>query len=168
MYKEIVIYAKQIPLTQGKFVMVGYWWYEWLMIWKWYAMKNKKTFYAYRTHRINKRTITIYMHRVIKGMPKNKLIDHKNHDGLNCLPDNIRICTISQNNANTTKRLKASSKYLGVYLFQGNKKETWASKISINSNVISLGYFNTEIEAAKAYDNAAKFYRKEFANLNFK
>jgi hypothetical protein len=56
------------------------------------------------------------------------------------------------------------TQYLGVEK-RGNK---WGARIRKNGKGIRLGSFNTEIEAAKAYDKAAKKIHKQFANLNFK
>ena len=39
--------------------------------------------------------------------------------------------------------------------------------VRVNGKWTYLGSFNSEIEAAKAYDKAAKKYFKEFAVLNF-
>jgi len=40
--------------------------------------------------------------------------------------------------------------------------------IQVHGQPWFLGYFNDEIEAAKAYDQAAKKYHNDFASLNFK
>jgi len=48
-----------------------------------------------------------------------------------------------------------------------NFSAKWTSSITINGKKKSLGYFKNEIEAAKAYDEAAKKYFSEFARYNF-
>ena len=45
-----------------------------------------------------------------------------------------------------------------------NKK--WNAQIQINGNKINIGYFQDEIDAAKAYDIKAKELFGEFACLN--
>jgi hypothetical protein len=41
------------------------------------------------------------------------------------------------------------------------------ARIGFEKKEIHLGYFRSEIEAAKAYDRAAIKYHGEFASLNF-
>ena len=40
-------------------------------------------------------------------------------------------------------------------------------KCRANGKKMWLGYFDNEIDAARAYDEAARKYHKEFAQLNF-
>ena len=60
----------------------------------------------------------------------------------------------------------AASKYKGVKQPRNYKKQ-WEAHIKVNKKSIDLGYFNSEIEAAKAYDSAAMKYFGKFAKLNF-
>ena len=61
------------------------------------------------------------------------------------------------------KIIKTFSKFKGVFKDHNSIKAV----IKMNSKSIHLGMFNSEIEAAKAYDLAALHYFQEFANLNF-
>ena len=49
-----------------------------------------------------------------------------------------------------------------------NNKDTkkWVAQITLNKKNISLGYFKTKEEAAKAYNESAKRYRGNLAKLN--
>lgn len=158
---------KEIKLTQGKVALVDDEDYEYLNQWKWYAYKHKykHTYYA----RKSKNNKCILMHRIIMNTPPNLQVDHVYHNGLDNrkfieingrLKQNLRNCTNSQNSMNKTALGK--SKYLGVSYV--GKYIT--AKIRINGRLRYLGSFKTEDAAALAYNEAAKIYHGEFANLN--
>lgn len=137
----------------------------------WSLSNHKHLQYAITTIIIKGKRKTILLHRLIMGVTDPKiLVDHKDRIGLNCLGSNLRLATRSQNNMN--KKSTGISIYIGVspYLDKRNKilESKWQSSIRINGIKKSLGRFNTQEEAARAYDIAANFYHKEFANLNFK
>lgn len=153
---------KEIPLTQGKVTLVDDEDYDYLNQFRWFAHKNDYTYYATRNIKLNngKRTI-LRMQNVIKQAYNGFIIDHIDHDGLNNQRCNLRICTPRQNMMNKNPK----HKYLGVRLL---RNKYISAQITAQGKYIHLGYFKTEESAARAYDNAAKKYFKEFANLNFK
>lgn len=153
---------KLIPLTLGKFAQVDDEDYDFLMQWKWWASKKKHTYYA--ISRIDNKEVV--MHRIVNKTPDDLFCDHKDRDGLNNQSDNLRGCTTEQNlwNRKPHKTNKSTSQYKGVYLCHG---KYWSSRISYSGKTIHLGHFKTEIEAAKAHDDAAKKHHGEFAYLNF-
>jgi len=150
--------------NKGKFVaLVDDDDFEYLNQFNWTVDQRSYGNYAYR--RIDKGTISI-MHREIMQVTNDFIIDHKDHNGLNNQKLNLRICTNSDNTKNRSKSIGKSSKYKGVSLYKKTNK--WICQIRNNQKLIFLGYYETEIAAAKVYDNAAKIYHGEFANPNFK
>ena len=108
-----------------------------------------------------------YLHRWLFGLEKGdkRIIDHQDHNLLNCTRTNLRVCTISENMMNgpkLEKNGKAASKYKGVRK-QGDKWTAVCQKDKIRYN---LGAFETEVEAAEAYNKKAIEIHEGFAMLN--
>lgn len=94
--------------------------------------------------------------------PASQVIDHVR--GL-AEPLNIRLATSSQNGANSRKwNKKTTSKFKGVFWRKDINK--WRARIGVNRARINLGNFDSEIDAAKAYNEAAIKYFGEFARIN--
>jgi hypothetical protein len=153
---------KTLKLTQGQFALVDDEDYDFLMQWKWSVLGNKK-FYAGRMYKTDGKFKRILLHREIMQTPKGMEVDHIDHDGLNCQKSNMRNCFYYQNRKNRSPSNKTSP-FLGVCY---DRKYIKAS-IHVDKKTLFLGNFKTEVEAAHAYDEAAKLYHGEFANLNFK
>lgn len=154
---------KNIQLSNGKLVIVDDSDHELLSKYKWHFTKGG---YAIRSEGPRKKRIQIYMHRQIMDAKKGEYVDHINLDKLDCRRENMRICTNQQNAFNQKKRrANCSSKYKGVTWWPRDSK--WKAGIMVNYKHKNLGYYENERDAALVYDNAAKQYFGEFANLNF-
>lgn len=114
---------------------------------------NKK---AYLAHRL----AWLYM---TGEWPKNSL-DHINGVYSDNKWENLREATYSQNNFNKTSYKNSSSKYKGVSYHK--RKNKWAARVTVNKQSNFLGYFDSEEEAALAYNKQAIKLHGEYAKLN--
>jgi hypothetical protein len=159
---------RKIPLTRGQFAVVDPDDYYRLSEHKWRISKDYGKFYAIRTGRSQdgKKRKAIRMHREVAKTPDGLECDHINSDSLDNRKANLRSATRMQNSWNRSKSSKPSySKYKGVTF--DKKMQKWLAQIRVRGKHISIGRFKDEIQAAKAYDKAAKKHFGEFAKLNF-
>jgi hypothetical protein len=97
--------------------------------------------------------------------PRNKVVDHKDHNLLNNQKSNLRVCTIKQNTQNVIPRKgKKSSKYKGVSWFK--RDNCWRAYIGSNGKHKHIGYFKTELDAALSYNKENKKSFGEYGLLN--
>jgi hypothetical protein len=158
---------RRIYLGEGEWTIVEPMDYYQLKNFNWYIGGNGKEFYAFRNIKIGPgKTKMVSMHREIMNPPGHLLVDHRNNDTLDNRRANLRLATHSENSYNRPKtKAKTTSQYIGIY----SEKRTgrWTVKIRVNGKRLWIGRFESEIEAAKAYDAAARKYHGEFARLNF-
>jgi hypothetical protein len=115
-----------------------------------------------------KRTLTkIWLHRwILESFYNVRLgglrVDHKNGNPLDNRLENLRPATLAQNQWNKSKR---SGSYKGVNWMPRQRR--WQASIRVNGVYMYLGLYQSEADAAKAYDLAALKWHKEFARLNF-
>jgi hypothetical protein len=149
--------VQRIPVTGGFIAYVDAADYEWLSQWTW-GMHGG---YVARIEN-GKR---IYMHRQIMNPPKGKVVDHISGNRMDNIRANLHVCSPAENNRNQTKRRGSSSQYLGLYFNRERRK--WHARIGVNGKQESIGYFDNELDAARAYDAKAVEVYGEFARLNF-
>lgn len=160
--------SKLIPLTQNQFTIIDDEDYEKVNQYKWFALFRNNGIVACRKEWKNNKSKTIYLSRFIMNCPKNKLVDHINHNTLLNCKYNLRIVTKSQNAMNSKKRKNTTSKYKGVTYIINKRKiiKRWIVNIRKNNKSTYIGTFNTEKEGAIAYNFKAKELFGEYAYLN--
>ncbi len=111
-----------------------------------------------------KRGGEVLMHRLIMGPITGEKVDHRDGDGLNNQRFNLRKCTHSQNLCNSrNSKAGKTSKYKGV---SGLPDGRFYAQIMYAGKKKNLGRFRSELDAARAYDLAARSLHGEFAVLN--
>jgi len=100
-------------------------------------------------------------------IPKGMQVDHIDGDKQNNCIDNLRALTrLDNSRAKRKKNASASSKYRGVSWFKAGGR--WRVTIQVCGKSVHLGYFESEVEAAMAYDAGAIRYGYLDEALNFK
>lgn len=156
---------KRLPLYNRKNEVVGEALvddtdYGWLSQWTW---RRNSCGYAVRGKVINGRYTLIFMHRAIMGMPPSEglEVDHKNRNRLDNRRGNLRWVTDQESVCN--RQRWSNSGWRGVHK-EGNK---YHAQISVGGRTQSLGYHNTDVAAALAYDAVARTLPGGRRLLNF-
>jgi hypothetical protein len=153
--------AKELKLTRGFVAIVDDDVFEYVSQWRWHYDGP----YAQRREMVDGVYKKIYLHRLILGVtdPKTE-VDHINGNPLDNRRANLRIATKSENGRNRGAQSNGKSRFKGVHYEKARNK--WRAEICVNKRKIYLGRFDSEIDAAKAYNDAAVSFHGEFARLN--
>lgn len=158
---------KKIKLSgktgKGKYALIDDEDFEYLNQWKWHLSSN-----GYPTrgewNKKRKQNKLKRLHRELLNPPKNRSIDHINGNTLDNRKSNLRICKHRENLRNQKKQRNRTSKYKGVSFYKNY--ERWEAYICTHKKKHRLGYFDNELEAAKAYNQAALDHFGKYARLN--
>jgi hypothetical protein len=158
--KAIPLYGE---LAAGRVALVDDADYELVSQHRWHISRQLRNCrpsgpYAATIIQRNGRQTTVRMHALITGWPRT---DHINGDGLDNQRANLRPASLGQNAANSPARGHGTSQYKGVYWSSAMRK--WHAAIRVGGQRRHLGYFADELEAARAYHEAAREAWGEYA-----
>ncbi len=104
------------------------------------------------------------LHQFLMKPPRGCVVDHINGKRDDCRRSNMRIATNQENVFNARLSKANTSGYKGVVRVRNGK---YSARIEKDGKHMYLGTYSDPIEAARAYDKAARFYFGEFAKPNF-
>lgn len=132
---------------------------------RWYEARRSNTVYVATSVGSGPTRRNMMLHRLLTDAPKGLHVDHKDGDGRNNRRSNIRVATAQQNRRNEVRRREHTSAYRGASWCKSTEK--WVARCNMGTKHLYLGVYDTEIEAALAYDAAARLHFGEFASTNF-
>jgi hypothetical protein len=148
----------EIILTKGFVAVCDLVDFERVKAYAWYAQIG-------RSGLIYARNVFVgLLHRFLMSAPDVQDVDHWDHNGLNNRRSNLRLCTGTQNQGNSRKQLSTTSSFKGVTWHKHTGK--WQTRIRINGKLKYVGLFTSEVEAARAYNQAALEVFGPFACTN--
>jgi hypothetical protein len=150
--------VRRIPLGGGVYAYVDAADYEWLSQYRWSLFSG-----GYAARR-DKEGTWILMHREIMQPPEGMTVDHHDGSKANNCRFNLRICTSDQNRHNQARRSDSTCRFKGVGL--DKRRGKYRARFKHNGRRFWLGYFDDEVEAARAYDHKAVECCGPFARLN--
>lgn len=106
----------------------------------------------YRSHQV--------IWAMVHGAWPGKAIDHINGNPSDNRLENLRLASLSENQANRGVQANNTSGFKGVSWH--SKRKTWQAKISANGRLKFLGYFKTPQAASAAYEEASLNLHGEF------
>lgn len=136
--------------------------YERLIVHKW-SMTNQGYARSSKVKRVDgkQKFYCLFMHQEVLGKKDGFVSDHINRDRLDNRRENLRFATKAQNMANLWRKGK-NSRYKCVF----KDWHKWYYSFQRKGKVYSGGGFNTDTEAAIAYNEAVIKVDGEFTLLN--
>ena len=104
----------------------------------------------------------VYMHRQLMNPTADQQVDHRDQHRflvyriVDNRRQNLRNVTCSQNHSNSRPQVGCTSRYKGVCW--DKRREKWRAYVKVNYRRIHLGYFDNEVEAAHAYNQAHQLH----------
>lgn len=95
-----------------------------------------------------------------------EIIDHVDRNTYNNQRNNLRSVTVQESNWNRGVSKRNISGFKGV-CYRSDRTKKWKAAICKDGKTTNLGSYHSDVEAAKAYDKAARELFGKFAVLNF-
>jgi hypothetical protein len=152
---------KKIPLTQGQHAIIDVEDYNKIAPYNWYAAKQGNYFYAVTNQKQEDgKYKQARMHRIILNPPLDKVVDHKNRNGLDNRKVNLRTCTVAENSRNRKLHSGNTTGHRGIYW--NSRLNKWIAQIRKMDKLHHLGVFSQKKDAIKARVKAEERLFKDF------
>ncbi len=120
--------------------------------WCYRAERGARPGYATRHARVDGKTQTFYLHRVVMTPPPGREVIFLNHDRLDCRRENLRAVTREE--ARQHHRMRSDCKTGAKGVRYNDESDSWSAYIYRNGHAYHVGTFAQRWEAEAAHQKA--------------